>query len=116
MPSAVSYEQVYQLANLHAAWARAEESDGCAGVDGVTLSRIADNLDVELNRLGRELASHTYEPLPVVRFLAPKREGGERPLCVLAVRDRVAQNAVINLGQEEVRGRRSEINTLISDL
>jgi group II intron reverse transcriptase/maturase/CRISPR-associated endonuclease Cas1 len=95
MNAASQYEDLFSLPALHAAWARTEESDGCAGVDGVTLSRFNDYLDAELTRLSEELTADTYEPLPVVRFLAEKRDGGQRPLCVLAVRDRVAQNAVI---------------------
>jgi group II intron reverse transcriptase/maturase/CRISPR-associated endonuclease Cas1 len=95
MNQADSYSDLFTLPALHYAWARTEESDGCAGVDGVTLSRFNDYLDTELNRLSEELTADTYEPLPVVRFLAEKRDGGQRPLCVLAVRDRVAQNAVI---------------------
>jgi group II intron reverse transcriptase/maturase/CRISPR-associated endonuclease Cas1 len=95
MNHADSYSDLFSIPALHYAWARTEESDGCAGVDGITLSRFNDYLDVELNRLSEELITDTYEPLPVVRFLAEKRDGGHRPLCVLAVRDRVAQNAVI---------------------
>ncbi|MBS1792182.1 MAG: CRISPR-associated endonuclease Cas1 [Acidobacteria bacterium] len=91
------FKQLCSLGNLLSAWTRVEESDGCAGIDGVTLERFADDLDVELQRLGNELADGTYQPLPVAQFFVPKRSGGQRRLCVLAVRDRVAQHAVIGV-------------------
>jgi retron-type reverse transcriptase len=91
------YDCVYEIGNLYSAWVRVEESDGCAGIDGVTLERFAEDLDAELERLSRELAEGNYRPLPAARFFVPKRGGGQRRLCALAVRDRVAQHAVINI-------------------
>ncbi|HLG17151.1 MAG TPA: CRISPR-associated endonuclease Cas1 [Blastocatellia bacterium] len=91
------YSQVCDLTTLRMAWMRVEESDGMAGIDGVDLSRYANDLETQLAALSRELSSMIYEPLPVVRFFVTKASGGQRPLCVLAVRDRVAQNAVISI-------------------
>jgi retron-type reverse transcriptase len=91
------YDRVCEIGNLHSAWVRVEESDGCAGIDGVTLERFAEDLDSELERLSRELAEGSYRLLPAAQFFVPKRGGGRRRLCVLAVRDRVAQHAVINI-------------------
>lgn len=97
MSNTNQFDQLCSLASLLSAWVRVEESDGCAGIDGVTLERFADNLDAELQLLSRELADGTYRPLPVAQFFVPKRSGGQRRLCVLAVRDRVAQHAVIGV-------------------
>ncbi|MDQ3013914.1 MAG: reverse transcriptase/maturase family protein, partial [Acidobacteriota bacterium] len=97
MTNTNQFDQLCSLGNLLSAWMRVEESDGCAGIDGVTLERFADNLDAELQRLSSELADGTYRPLPVAQFFVPKRSGGQRRLCVLAVRDRVAQHAVIGV-------------------
>jgi len=90
-----SFRLVCRPGSLRAAWERVEESDGCAGIDGVTLARFARRLEAELERLRVELLAGVYRALPLLRFAVPKGDGGERLLCIPAVRDRVAQHAVI---------------------
>src|SRR6185369_16669463 len=97
MPVKFLYRQLCRLSTLRAAWTRVEESDGCAGIDSVTISRFADNLDQELLRLSDELAGSQYKPLPLMRFFITKSDGGQRPLSVPVVRDRVAQSAALIL-------------------
>jgi CRISPR-associated protein Cas1 len=89
------YRHLCRLSTLQAAWVRVAESDGCAGVDAVTISTFAQNLDHELSRLSTELLKETYQPLPLLRFFVTKANGGQRPLSVPVVRDRVVQNGVI---------------------
>jgi CRISPR-associated protein Cas1 len=93
----IAYEHIYRWSTLQAAWERVEESDGCAGVDGVGLDQFAARLDANLAQLGQELKDESYTPLPLLRFYVPKDDGGQRALAVLAVRDRVAQHAVIRV-------------------
>src|SRR6185436_11878939 len=85
------YRQLCRLSKLRLAWLHVEESDGCAGVDAVNIGDFARNLEAELNRLSDELSKETYEPLPLVRFFVTKSDGGQRPLTVPAVRDRVGK-------------------------
>jgi CRISPR-associated protein Cas1 len=89
------YRQLCQLSTLHAAWLRVAESDGCAGVDAVTISGFASNLEAELVQLSTELSKETYEPLPLLRFFVAKSHGGQRSLSVPVVRDRLVQNGVV---------------------
>ncbi|MFZ4987301.1 MAG: CRISPR-associated endonuclease Cas1, partial [Blastocatellia bacterium] len=89
------YTRLCRPLQLRAAWGRVEESDGCAGIDGVTLERFEDHLEAELERLRAELVRETYAPLPLLQFTVPKANGGERLLAVPAVRDRVAQQAAM---------------------
>lgn len=84
-------------ANLHAAFLRVEASQGMAGADGVNLGEFRHNLDLSLAVLGEELRSGRYFPLPLLRLLVAKADGSPRPLSVPAVRDRVAQAAVLNI-------------------
>lgn len=81
--------------NLQTAWKRVRDNRGCAGVDGQTLEDFGSGLLYELQRLREELAAGKYRPLPLLRILVEKREGETRGLCVPAVRDRVAQAAVL---------------------
>ena len=97
MAFADPFQHICQIAALRGAWECVEASDGCAGIDGVSLARFEEDLETELARLSLEISDGIYQPLPVVRFLVPKRSGGQRTLYVYAVRDRVAQRAVVNL-------------------
>lgn len=94
------------LSDLHSAWQRVRENQGCAGVDGVTLQQFAQRLDHHLQTLLTETRDGAYRPLPLLRILLEKKPGGKatRTLLVPPVRDRVLQTAVarqLSLSYEE---------------
>jgi RNA-directed DNA polymerase len=63
-------------------------------VDGRTFAAIeASGLEEWLAGLREELRSRTYRPDPVRRVTIPKPGGGERPLGIPTIRDRVVQTA-----------------------
>jgi RNA-directed DNA polymerase len=63
-------------------------------VDGVTFDDIERaGVEAWLEALREDLASMTYRPMPAPRVMIPKPGGGERPLGIPTIRDRVAQTA-----------------------
>lgn len=88
------YDKVYRLDVLRRAWEQVRRNRGTAGVDGVTIAHIeAAGADGFLATLAEELKAGRYRPLPVRRIWIPKSQGGERPLGVPALRDRVVEAA-----------------------
>jgi RNA-directed DNA polymerase len=88
------YDKICREDILRHAYALARANAGTPGVDGVTFKQI-DALGVEewLAALREELVSKTYRPDPVRRVTIPKPGGGERPLGIPTIRDRVVQTA-----------------------
>jgi len=88
------YDKICRQDILHHAYALARANAGAPGVDGVTFKQIdASGAEAWLAGLREELVSKTYRPDPVRRVTIPKPGGGERPLSIPTVRDRVVQTA-----------------------
>jgi len=88
------YDKICREDILRHAYALARANAGAPGVDGVTFKQIeASGVEAWLAGLREELVSKTYRPDPVRRVAIPKPGGGERPLGIPTIRDRVVQTA-----------------------
>jgi RNA-directed DNA polymerase len=88
------YDKIYREDILHHAYALARAKAGAPGVDGETFAAIAAaGEEAWLAGLRQELTTKTYRPAPVRRVMIPKPGGGERPLGIPTIRDRVVQTA-----------------------
>jgi retron-type reverse transcriptase len=88
------YDKVHRSDILLRAWVLAKANNGAPGVDGKSFEDIeTEGVMGWLNGLGKDLRDKTYKPRPVRRVLIPKPGGGERPLGIPTIRDRVAQTA-----------------------
>jgi RNA-directed DNA polymerase len=89
-------DKVYRADLLAHAYALAKQRRGAAGVDGETFETIeAAGRERWLAAVQAAVRTETYRPQPVRRVMIPKPAGGERPLGIPTIRDRVVQTAVL---------------------
>ena len=88
------YDKIHRDDILAHAYALARVNAGAPGVDGMTFAAVeAMGLEEWLADIRKDLVAKTYRPAPVRRVMIPKPGGGERPLGIPTIRDRVVQTA-----------------------
>ena len=88
------YDKIYREDILSHAYALAKANEGAPGVDGESFVDIeAAGGEQWLRGLREELRAKSYRPQPVRRVMIAKPGGGERPLGIPTIRDRVVQTA-----------------------
>ena len=93
------YSRLLSEEALYKAFLKVKKAKGSAGIDEQSIADFAADLDVHIRHLKSELADKSYRPLPVLRVEIPKDDGGVRLLGIPAVRDRVVQQALLNVLQ-----------------
>ncbi len=91
------YGRLLNLRGLYNAFKQVKRAKGAAGIDGQSLSDFEQNLVENLTALYQELTLKTYQPKAVKRVEIPKDDGGVRLLGVPTVRDRIVQQAVVDV-------------------
>ncbi len=88
----VLYDKMFVPYMLREAWKSVRSNGGAPGVDKMTIADVEwYGVETYLNELGEDLRKQLYEPMAVKRVMIPKANGGERPLGIPTVRDRIAQ-------------------------
>lgn len=92
-------EQSLARGNMMLAWDRVARNDGSAGIDGLSIAATREHLKVHWPTIRAAILDGSYRPSPVRRALIPKPDGGERPLGIPTVTDRLIQQALLQVLQ-----------------
>lgn len=90
-------DEFLSLENFQHAWEKVAENRGCAGVDGESIDRFARNQTLNIYQLRDAVAKVTYQPFPCKQVIIAKRNGTQRELKIPTVRDRIVQQALLNI-------------------
>ena len=88
------WQRILSPENLNAAWRRVRSNGGAAGIDGRSIAAFPAYMKVHGEKVRAALQAGIYEPSPVRRTYIPKSDGGQRPLGIPTVLDRVIQQAL----------------------
>jgi RNA-directed DNA polymerase len=89
--------QLWDRRNLNDAWSKVRANKGTGGIDGESIESFGARLEQNLLEIQRLLKEDRYRPGPVKRVYIPKADGGQRPLGIPTIRDRVVQQALKNI-------------------
>jgi RNA-directed DNA polymerase len=90
------WDKIHRPDVLAEAYRRCRRNAGAPGIDGEGFEGIeAQGLEAWLETLQEEPRAGLYRPRPLLRVWIPKSSGGQRPLGIPCIRDRVAQMAAL---------------------
>jgi RNA-directed DNA polymerase len=90
------WDKICRTDILQVAYQRCRANRGAPGYDKVSFQQIEEQgLRGWLERLQQELKAGHYQSQPLLRVWIPKAQGGQRPLGIPTIRDRVVQMAVL---------------------
>ena len=90
------YDKMYREDILAHAYAQCRSNKGAPGVDGQSFEDIeAYGVERWLGELAQSLREEKYRPEPIKRVYIPKPNGGQRPLGISIIRDRVCMTAAM---------------------
>jgi len=87
-------EQILSRENMQMAWKRVKANKGAAGMDGMSIDAFPTFARQHWERIRSALERGAYRPAAVLRVMIPKATGGQRPLGIPTVLDRVIQQAI----------------------
>ncbi len=90
----ILYDKIFQKHVLEQAYKRSKSKDGIPGIDNQSFADVEQyGREKFLAELSEELRKRKYKPQAVKRVWIEKENGGERPLGIPTIKDRVVQQA-----------------------
>ncbi|ELR98432.1 reverse transcriptase domain-containing protein [Gloeocapsa sp. PCC 73106] len=83
--------------NFRQAWAKVADNQGSSGIDRETIDKFAADEENNLVALLESVVNNTYTPKPLLQVLIPKDQQKFRELKIPTVRDRIVQQALLNV-------------------
>ncbi|MBQ1294033.1 MAG: group II intron reverse transcriptase/maturase [Clostridiales bacterium] len=90
-------EKILDKENIDLAIRQVKANKGSPGIDGMKVDEVEDYLREHGEELYGRIRKRKYKPLPVRRVEIPKPDGSKRPLGIPAVKDRVLQQAIVQV-------------------
>jgi len=103
-------DEFLSLTNFQRAWLKVAENQGCAGVDNETIEDFRKQDIANLRHLLDCVLYSIYKPNPYKQVLIPKKKGSWRELRIPTVRDRIVQQALLNVLSPLVDSKFSEVS------
>ena len=101
-------EEICEAGNLRKALQQVRANKGAPGLDGMTVDELAEHFGPHETELREQLLKGTYRPQPVRRVEIPKPDGGMRKLGIPTVKDRLVQQAMLQVMQRSFDASFSE--------
>ena len=87
------YGKIIDLQKLQMAWTKVRKNKPAAGIDNITWEQFDAQKTEELKSLNKELADHTYTPMPV-KCTKIYRNEKEREIALYSMRDKTVQQSI----------------------
>lgn len=92
----ILYDKMFLPYLLRQAWKRVKVAGKSPGIKNVTIENIEwYGVEAYMDELGEALRKRTYCLHAVKRVMIHKTNGGQRPLGIPTLRDRIAQNVAV---------------------
>lgn len=90
-------EEILSEDNINLAIKRVKSNKGAPGVDNMKVKEVENFFKENGEELFNKIRIRKYKPLPVKRVEIPKPDGTKRPLGIPSVKDRVIQQAIVQI-------------------
>jgi len=103
-------EQMLEPESLRAAWraVKANPAGRGAGIDGISVEGLMEHIRGHWDTVSAKVLEGRCRPAAVKRVYIPKGSGGQRPLGIPTVLDRLLQQAMLHVLQPHFEPRFSE--------
>lgn len=90
-------EEILSKDNIDLAIKRVKSNKGAPGVDSIKTDEVENYFNENGEEILNKIRIRKYKPLPVKRVEIPKPDGSKRPLGIPSVKDRVIQQAIVQV-------------------